>query len=101
MKRNWTYCILIIITSILLLGLNKLSDFRNKNILYICVLPVLLFWYRYLSIPSAVSERSSELCLPDLIRLPKADLHMDKKNLLDVPAYKASPYQLITNTIYS
>ncbi len=32
MKRNWTYCILIIITSILLLGLNKLSDFRNKNI---------------------------------------------------------------------
>lgn len=32
MKRNWTYSILIIITSILLLGLNKLSDFRNENI---------------------------------------------------------------------
>ena len=31
MKRNWTYSILIIITSILLLGLNKLSDFRDEN----------------------------------------------------------------------
>lgn len=33
MKRNWTYSILIIITSILLLGLNKLSDYQDENIL--------------------------------------------------------------------
>lgn len=32
MKKNWTYSILIIITSILLLGLNQLSDYRNENI---------------------------------------------------------------------
>ncbi len=32
-KRNLIYSILIIIASILLLGLNKLSDFQNENIL--------------------------------------------------------------------
>lgn len=31
MKRNWTYSILIIITSILLLGLNKLADFQKEE----------------------------------------------------------------------
>lgn len=31
MKRNWIYSILIISTSILLLGLNKLSDFRDES----------------------------------------------------------------------
>lgn len=74
MRKNWTYSILIIITSILLLGLNKLSDIQDerkeskKNYINVAGHEIIL-WEKeekyYAFLPSACKNRNLEVTIPD------------------------------------
>lgn len=74
MRKNWTYSILIIITSILLLGLNKLSDIQDerkeskKNYINVAGHEIAL-WEKeekyYAFLPSACKNRNLEATIPD------------------------------------
>lgn len=92
MKRNWTYSILIIITSILLLGLNKLSDFQDEKEetkkFYINVAGhEIALWEKegkyYAFLPSVCKNRNPEAEIPDGIE-PSSIIWMYSENIPSV-----------------
>lgn len=89
MKKNWTYSILIIITSILLLGLNKLSDVQNereetKKVYINAAGHEIALWEKegkyYAFLPSACKNRNLEATIPDSID-PSSIVWMYSENI--------------------